>query len=261
MSTLSHLPTTKLSHEASLSQPGDSFGSMNQPPDPSLLAAACTRDLGDPDLWHRPDGYPRSLALCIVDSIYSTGIRYGTVVKVVDRYIAYRRDSGADALTDGTPELLATFDELGGAEAWAEQIGTKNKVSTSRGAPFKAEAVQAVAQALYGQGINTADDFRAVASSNEAETLKSIWTATPGQRSGLTWNYAQMLAQIPNVKADRMVERYVARALGVETATLNRGDAEREVAQLAAAKGWDLIQLDHAIWRFESGRPVEVSND
>ena len=32
--------------------------------------------------------------------------------------------------------------------------------------------------------------------------------------AGITWNYALMLARIPGVKADRMVIRYVADAIG-----------------------------------------------
>src|SRR5215475_13009414 len=47
------------------------------------LCDACPPDLGNPDLWFEPDGYPDSLALCIIDSIYSTGAHYSSVVNVV----------------------------------------------------------------------------------------------------------------------------------------------------------------------------------
>jgi len=43
---------------------------------------------------HAPDGYPDSLALCIIDSIYSTGARYSSVVNVVGRYRDYRTGQG-----------------------------------------------------------------------------------------------------------------------------------------------------------------------
>jgi hypothetical protein len=51
--------------------------------DLAALIKACAADLGDPNLWFTPDGYPDSLALCIIDSIYSTGARYSSVVNVV----------------------------------------------------------------------------------------------------------------------------------------------------------------------------------
>jgi hypothetical protein len=42
-----------------------------------------------------PGGYPNSLALCIVDSVQSTGIRYGTTAKVV-------RQISSDFVTSST---------------------------------------------------------------------------------------------------------------------------------------------------------------
>ena len=67
----------------------------------NMLLAACERDLGNPDLWFKPDGYPESLALCIIDSIYSTGARYSSVLNVAKRYREYRLDQGGNPDTDG----------------------------------------------------------------------------------------------------------------------------------------------------------------
>lgn len=86
-----------------------------------MLVTACERDLGNPDLWFEPDGYPRSLALCIIDSIYSTGARYTSVRNVVERYRAYRAEQGGNADTDGIDDLRTTFEDLGGP------MGDKNR--------------------------------------------------------------------------------------------------------------------------------------
>ncbi len=59
-----------------------------------LLAKRCDSDLGDPDLWFRPDGYPHSLALCIIDSIASTGAHYNSVKNLLRHYIEYRQAQG-----------------------------------------------------------------------------------------------------------------------------------------------------------------------
>jgi hypothetical protein len=48
-----------------------------------------------------PKSYPGSLALCVVDSVQSTGVTYSSVEKVVARYRAYRRDRDGDPNTDG----------------------------------------------------------------------------------------------------------------------------------------------------------------
>jgi hypothetical protein len=70
-----------------------------------------------------------------------------------------------------------------------------------------------------------------------------------------------MLAQIPGVKADGMVIKYVTRAIGCRPASLLPERAARLVSGVAEAKGWDVIHLDHAIWRFESGRPFQDDGD
>lgn len=81
-----------------------------------------------------PGGYPNSLALCIVDSVQSTGIRYGATAKVVNRYRAYRTAQGGDPETDSVSDLVQTFTELATPEAWAAKIGTDNRTSTHAGA-------------------------------------------------------------------------------------------------------------------------------
>lgn len=226
--------------------------------DLAALAQACDADLGVPDLWFTPDGYPSSLALCIIDSIYSTGARYSSVVKIVGRYRQYRAERGGVADTDGTDELASTIADLGGPDPWATRIGNRRPTSTAAGAPLKAASIAALTVALPEHGVRTTDDLRSVAARPEAlKVIERAWRATPGQRSGITWTYALMLAQIPGVKADRMVIRYVARAIGVRTETVSPDRAAHLVGRVAEAKGWNTIHLDHAIWRFESGRPFQ----
>jgi hypothetical protein len=227
--------------------------------DLAALVTACDTDLGDPDLWFEPDGYPDSLALCIIDSIYSTGARYSSVVNIINRYRGYRKQRGGDADTDGTDELAATITEAGGPDAWGTQIGNRRPTSTKPGAPLKAETVATLVAVLPVHGVRATTDLTIAAT--KPDTLKDIeraWRATPGQRSGITWDYALMLAQIPGVKADRMVIRYVARAIGVTPEKLSSERAARLVTRVAESKDWKTIHLDHAIWRFESGRPFQT---
>jgi len=234
----------------------------HEPDQLEALRSACSRDLGDPDLWFKPAGYRDSLALCIIDSIYSTGAHYSSVVNIVRRYCDYRAEQGGDANADGAPELLTNIDELGGADQWASRIGNLRPTSTAEGAPLKAEAIRQVALAFVNLGIRTADELRSTAANaNSLRDAKRAWTAAPGQRSGLTWEYALMLAGVPGVKADRMVTRYVARALDREVEEVSRAEAADMVRRVAQVNDWDVIRTDHAIWRFESGRPVNIDGD
>ncbi|KZL31256.1 MULTISPECIES: hypothetical protein [Rhodococcus] len=220
-----------------------------------LLAKRCDADLGDPDLWFRPDGYPHSLALCIIDSIASTGAHYNSVKNVLRHYIDYRQAQDGNADTDNAGTLLGTFDELGGPQEWAAMTNNRKPTSTTKGAPLKAAAIHEAAGRLRELGIDSTDDLRA-ADADALANAKKVWATVPGQRSGITWNYFLMLAGIPGVKADRMVIRYVADAIGTTPENVSAPDAAMLVKTVAEKSGHNVTHLDHAIWRFESGRPV-----
>lgn len=98
------------------------------------LTAVCRGIFKDESKWIAADGYPHSLALCIIDSIFSTGSHYNSVINVVNEYRAYRRAENGDADQDGTKELLATF----AAVATVRLSGqTKSWITASRRIPRK----------------------------------------------------------------------------------------------------------------------------
>lgn len=202
-----------------------------------------------------PRGYPDSLALCIIDSIQSTGVRYSSVRKVVDSYGRYRRAQAADPTTDGARELIATRDELGGPEGWAEQIGNRNKASTKAGAPLKAEAIRAAAVALSEVDITTTADLRDAASDeSRLKRVESAWCGVVAQRSGVSWHYVQMLAGTSGVKPDRMIIRFVADCLALPRATVTPNYALDIVKATAKSMGMSPSDLDHGIWQYQRRR-------
>lgn len=216
------------------------------------LRAACERDLGDPAGWPTPVGYPDSLALCIIDAIYAPGARHLTVDSIVERYRSYRAGQGGDADTDGAPELLANVEALGGPEQWAAQIGNRRPTSTRKDAPLRSVALTETAQAFVALGIRTTEDLRVIAADPEmAREAKRAWCAVPGQRSGFTWRFLLMLAELPGT--DPTVAGYVTREVGDDAA-----DTAGLLAAVAAAAGWHADALHQAIWRFEARRAQEL---
>ncbi|MBU8812217.1 heme peroxidase [Mycolicibacterium goodii] len=223
--------------------------------DTDRLRAACERDLGDPARWFPSPGYPDSLALCIIDAIFSTGARHSTTEKVIERYREHRRAHGGEPDRDGAVELLGTFDDVGGAQEWASQIGNRRPTSTAPNAPLRAAAVADAAEALVAMGISTADDLRSAGGAEQLEPVRGAWCAVPGQRSGVTWNNLLKLAGMSAASAGRLVVEYVARELGAISPE-HVADLIREVADEA---GWDAGRLDHAIWRHESGLQYQLA--
>jgi hypothetical protein len=202
-----------------------------------------------------PDGYPDSLALCIVDSVQSTMVRYSTVEKVLRNYRAYRRDQGGDPNTDTAVDLAATFAHLKGHVAWAKRIGTGNKTSTHKGAPLKAYAIEAEANAMIDLDVVTTQDLRTAAEDpDELERVKKAWLEVPGQSRGVTWHYVQMLAGMPGIKPDRMITRFVAKALDRPLKTITPSFCVEVLTAVAGELTMTGSELDHAIWNYQRAR-------
>jgi hypothetical protein len=213
------------------------------------LAAHCRATLGHLSLLTEPAGYPDSLALCVLDAIWSLGVRYPAVQAVIARYQQHRQDRGGDPSRDSVQDLLATIDEVGSAEGFAELVGNRQRTAT-RGGILKAAAVASAARALAGNGIDSTRELRQATMAGQAEQLKQAWLAVPGQRSGISWRYLLMLAGVPEVKPDRMIRRFVADALQLaDVPPQTAADLVKAVAALPPTV--PIRALDHAIWRYQ----------
>lgn len=212
------------------------------------VAELCRQTLPALETWRDPGGHLDSLSLCVINSIQSMGVRFGSVRRVIARYESSRPGLAA---TDGAYELRSTFEERGGVDGWVRDIGNRHRTSTRTGAPLKAEVILEAATVLQHAAVLSTQDLRAVGGERLAE-VKARWLALPGQRSGISWRYLLMLAGVPGVKADRMICRFVARA--TQQRTVTPPFAEHAVERAAALLDVTPNLLDHAIWRWESGR-------
>lgn len=210
----------------------------------------CRQVLPGSETWLDPGGHPDSLALCVINSIQSMGVRFGSVRRVVARYDSARPGLAA---TDGAYELAATFGERGGVDCWVRDIGNRHRTSSRPGAPLKAEVILEAATMLQAAAVQSTRDLRALGTERLAE-VKAGWLALPGQHSGISWRYLLMLAGVPGVKADRMICRFVATATQQPYRTIRPPFAEQAVERAAALLDVAPNVLDHAIWRWQSGR-------
>lgn len=215
------------------------------------LIEYCDTNLGDPDLWRTPEGYPNSLALCIIDSLYSTGSHYTSVINVINKYKA------AHGSCDGAADLLTSIKDAGGSRDWAISVVDNLKPAhTKAGAPLKAEIIQQAAELMVSLGIDTVDDL--VAKIHDQPLNNEVhdgWKRLPSQSSGVTYNYLLILAGMPSVKPDRMILRFLATALGEET-ELSPQKAVELITETANAMNVSPRTLDHVAWRAASGREL-----
>ncbi|SDS10910.1 hypothetical protein SAMN04489860_0813 [Paraoerskovia marina] len=219
--------------------------------DVDALVDFCKKNLGEQEIWSTPEGYPDSLALCIIDAIYSTGSHYTSVTNVIARY----REAGGSK--DGASALLRSFEEAGGPRPWAETVAQNVKPANTRpGAPLKADVIRDAAQLMVDLEIDTVADLDAeVGKSPQDNRVHTRWKKLTSQRSGVTYNYLLILAGQPSVKPDRMVLRFLADALDRED-SLSTTEAVDLISAAAEKLEVSPRTLDHVVWRYASGREL-----
>jgi hypothetical protein len=200
-----------------------------------------------------------SLPLCVVDAVFSIGVRYTSTQKVVSnlceyagwtRFFASREARGAGEC--GIGDLNSMFDKFG-AEGMAESVFQNRQRTSSRSGILKAEAVLLYCRTLIKAGINDFPDLDV----ERREYAEAIILGLPGQSSGIAFDYFMMLAGDDNlIKPDRMVQRYVAHALDLDSVPQPRQAAilVRLAAKELRTRGqlWTPLSLDNAIWRHQS---------
>ena len=200
-----------------------------------------------------------SLPLCVVDAVFSIGVRYTSTQKVVAnlcKYTSwprladsrYNRGGGHQLLTD----LIVVFEQIG-VERMAQEVFQNRQRTSSRSGVLKSEAVFKFCRALAQAGINDFLDFEP----DRKDYAEAMILGLPGQSSGIAFDYFMMLAGDDNlIKADRMVQRYVEKALSLDTVPQPRQTAilVRLAAKELHRRGfdWTPLKLDYAIWKNQS---------
>jgi len=196
--------------------------------------------------WSNPAGY-ESVPLCVIDAIFSIGVKYEGVERVVARYIAYWSQKHVDANSDAhtTSDFLAEFSGRG--DLADSLFGNRQRTSTRSGI-LKADAVVQLLETLNRLGVQTTAELR---SRFADEGLDKAIRLVHGQGSGVSAKYLFLLAGVEDaVKPDRMIIRFVSNAIGRRVGPL---EAQNLVADAAAQLQKSDARLtprglDHLIW-------------
>lgn len=202
--------------------------------------------------WRKPDGYPNSLGLCILDAIWSIGVHYDRhVVPVLNRYRDFERTFGLDPNVSTPRDLAKAIDRCGGSEGFARDVASRHRTSSTNGI-LKADAVRQAAQLLCEVGVLTPSNLAA-----HKEDVKPGWHRIRGQRSGVSWKYLLMLAGVDGIKPDRRIHAFITSATGLKVTNDVAIQWLTEVQQSWPPPRPSLLELDYAIWRHQSGRPTD----
>jgi hypothetical protein len=205
-----------------------------------------------------------SLPLCVIDAVFSIGVRYGSTENVVRRFCAYfgiprLSESGRPAISDqmSMREFCHSYRELG-VEGMAREVYCNLQRTSTRNGILKAEAALRFGQALCDHKVNYFQEVERVLGRPEFERQIQ---AIPGQRSGISLRYFYMLAgSSAYVKPDRMVERFIRTAIG---RTLKPEELHHALVAVCQQLTGDYPRLtpralDHVIWTYQRRQPVSL---
>jgi hypothetical protein len=154
----------------------------------------------------------QSLPLCIIDAVFSIGVKYTSVMKAEENFISYFNLNidrtyplkNKEYTIDQFIKDMETFSSFDGAAL----NGFKNKQRTSsRNGILKAEACYLVAKVFKSHDINTLEDFRNY--TNKPALDKDILKVR-GQSSGIMLKYLYMLAgDSKEAKPDRHMANFI----------------------------------------------------
>ncbi len=228
----------------------------------SVLAKACETlfDLENSRL--SPGYYYDSLPLCVIDAVFSIGVRYTSTQKTVHNYCDYfslreynrMRDSEGDKHTiSQLVENLSRADSVKNAD----EIFKNHQRTSTRNGILKADAVLMFAKILKKHRIETLKDL---ISRELPEKAQEELMRIPGQRSGLSIRYFCMLAGDDNrAKPDRHVLRFLKQYTGQEFTFSQAQEALAQTVDILAYKYPNLTVrlLDHTIWNYMAHEKVK----
>lgn len=225
----------------------------------TLIAAHCKATLSLVNASLPDEYYYHSLPNCVVDAIFSIGVRYtstrNTVHKFCNHYELpiYSRPRLPESEQLSINQFLEWMNDFTPDELAATVFQNRQRTSARNGI-LKAQAVRLFAQVLKSYKVDYLQDIPKIISDSSFE--KDI-AEIPGQRSGLSTRYFYMLAGSDDyIKPDRMIRRFIHSAINQDLSMQECHDAIVGSYQNLKVEYPNLTPrlLDFQIWSYQSGR-------
>lgn len=236
---------------------------LNLIPDPYclkiMLADFCAKHLDLENAKLGDEYFYTNLPLCVIDAVFSIGIRYTITQNVVKKFCNQleiepfrKRGSEYPAIEEqlSINSLLDLYEKFSIDEITDKFYSSRNRTS-SRNGILKSEAVFKFAKVLKDNGINYFQDLPSrIGDSRLENAIKEI----PGQKSGISTVYFYMLAGEENlIKPDRMVIRFIESYIGRKVDAKEAASLILSTCEILVNKFPNLTPrlLDHEIWKFQ----------
>jgi hypothetical protein len=207
----------------------------------------------------------QSLPFCVIDAVFSLGVRYRQVQNVVNNAAQefggkiFRELRGAfppPAEQMSIDELIREISKRRDPEITLyKNLGYVNPRAKKR--VLKAEVVRQFSQVLHDFSINTFQDLdrvRRQAAHRSSTDLDEALRRLPGLSSGVAVSYFYMLAgDEGTIKPDRMIHRFIVRVVGTDVDDYTASNIIKRAALDLKDEFSHLTprSLDYAIWDYE----------
>lgn len=200
----------------------------------------------------------QSLPLCVIDAVFSIGIKYVIVKNVITRYCTYTRQKpfrSCDKLSscdmqESINDFCSRPEQNDLATMALNVYGSRNRTS-SRNGILKAEAAILFARCLQKHGMQYLQDIHKGIDNPQLEAdIRTI----PGQKSGLSLKYFWMLTGSDSlIKPDRMILRFLNEAISRHVSSQEALSLLQAVTHRLGDQYPNLTPrlLDHAIWNHQ----------
>lgn len=202
----------------------------------------------------------QSLPLCIIDSVFSIGVRYTGTQRVVARYCAYTKQSrlrnGKELPPVAEQESISSFvnrPEQALPEIMADRVYGNRQRTSSRNGILKSDAAARFARCLRLNGVEYFQDIPRILGEDFFRFETAI-KAIPGQRSGISLQYFLMLTGSEEfVKPDRMVVRFLEAALSRRVVFKEANSLMRAACVQLKPKYPQITPrlLDQVVWKYQ----------
>jgi len=211
------------------------------------------------DLAHAklPDEYYyHSLPLCVIDAVFSIGVRYTSTQNTVKNFcdyfdmIQFSRERFPPQDQVSIPSFVSLCNSFS-LDDLTDRVYRNRQRTSTRSGILKSEAVSMFARVLKSHGVFYLQDVQAIVGDPRFEAdIQQI----PGQASGISTRYFYMLAGSDEyIKPDRMIQRFIFAATGKTMSVQDSHDVIVGAHRLLVNDYPDLTprSLDYLIWSYQ----------
>jgi hypothetical protein len=215
------------------------------------VSARCLQLFADHKIYKLPQEYYYShLPLCVIDAVFSIGVRYSSVRNTVCRFCDYygiQEFKAKEIVT--TSEALSWMQGVTADYLREAVFNNRQRTSPTNGIP-KAEAVVQVMEILKKFHIETKEDVNKLTNPDIEHEVRKI----PGQTSGISFKYFLMLSGIEGyVKPDRMIIKFIETSANVKIKQEDCQPILQSALTRLSQQGFNLTlrELDNLIWNYQ----------